>query len=111
MNINSMLNHTIEKIILTRDLRIARNLPVHDDNTDVVVSLGSGELFLASFFSYASIERYRIENVNSKYFLGGKYFWAKGMLLIDNCSKENIHLVVNHIFNEGNFIEIFIRIN
>lgn len=106
-----MLHQSIVKIILTRDLRKARNLPVQDDNTDVVVSLENGNLFLASFYSYSSIEKYRKDHMQNQHFLKGKYFWAKGMLLIDDCSKENIQLVVNDIFDQGNFFEIFTRIN
>lgn len=101
----------IEKIILTRDIRKERSLPVEDDNTDVIVTMKSGKLFIASFFSFDYIEKYRMKESKNKRFLNGKYFWARGMLLINNCTKENVQVVVNHILEEGDFSEIFISIN
>lgn len=97
----------IERIILTREIRKKRNLPVEDDNTDVLVTMNNGDLFIASFFSYDSIAKYRRDISKNKEYLNGKYFWVKGMLLIDNCSFENINFVVEHIFKEGDFFEIF----
>jgi hypothetical protein len=40
-------------------------------------------------------------------YLNGKYFFSKNMLLIDDCSMENIREVVEHLMEEGEFGEVF----
>lgn len=97
----------IEKIILTRAIRKQQNLPVEDDNTDVIVKMENGAVYLASFFSYDSIEKYRQIHKKKNQLLGGKYFWAKRMLLIEDCVEEKVKQVVKDLVNEGDFLNVF----
>jgi len=106
-----MLKRSIKKIELSKESRKYFNLPLNDENTAAIVTINDGSKYIASFFSYHSIERLRIENARSNEYLGGKYFWKKGMLLIDKCSIDNIKIVIEDILEEGNFEEIFSKIN
>lgn len=97
----------IDKIILTKEVRRQQNLPIADDSTDVIVKMKNGAIYLACFFSYDSIEKYRQIHKKKNQFLGGKYFWSKGMLLIEDCVEGSIKQVVKDLINEGDFLSVF----
>jgi hypothetical protein len=79
-------------------------------NTDVVVSLDNGKKYIASFFTYSNIRDMHIHHKQSGDFLYGSYFWNKNMVLIENCSLEDIEPVVNDLIDEGNFNEAFCKL-
>lgn len=79
--------------------------------TDVVVEFESGEQFIASFFSYQKVWEMRKEYVETGKFLNGSYFWASEMILIDNCEKSTIRKVVEHLLEEGDFLNAFMKIS
>ena len=79
--------------------------------TDVVVELRSGERFLASFFCYAKIWEMKKEFEKSGKFLAGTYFWAKDMVLVDNIERGTIKKIVEHLIEEGDFLDVFRRIS
>ena len=106
-----MQKRSIEKIALAKDNRNFFRLPNNNENTAAIVTLKNGNRYVASFFAFNSIEELRTKNATRNEFLGGKYFWEKGMLLIDDCSIENIRLVIEDIIDEGNFEEIFQQIS
>lgn len=100
----------IAKIFLTSEF----DAHVEDDAntfTDVVVQLNSGEMYIASFFTYQNIETVRNQNSKSGEFLSGKYFWAKNLILIDSCKKENIEKIIQHLMDEGDFRSVFNKIS
>lgn len=101
----------IEKIILTRDIRKERNLPVEDNNTDVLVTMENGELYIASFFSYDSIMKLEEKNKINGLFLNGHFFWAKNMILVKTCEKQIIQEVTNFLIAEQDFLDVFQRLN
>lgn len=95
----------ITNVFLTRALHSeAENA---DENTDVIVEFESGEQYIASFFSFQSLNRIRSENLKKGAFLKGKYFWSQNMILIDDCKLETITPVVHHLIEEGNFKLVF----
>lgn len=86
-------------------------------NTDVIVSLENrteaGEIqttkYLASFFTYHNIGELQNQHQATGEFLKGKYFFSKNMLLIDECSFENVKLIIQDLIEEGNFQEVFFK--
>lgn len=79
----------------------------NDDNTDVIVTTDEGEKYVATFFTYKNIERLRKKNKETGECFNGKYFWASDMILIDDCSRENIEKVIAYLIEENEFLEIF----
>lgn len=79
--------------------------------SDVIVYLENGEKYIASFFTYASIKRLRKRHQKTGEYLNGIYFHVPNMLLIDNCSKENVNKVVLFLIDEGDFKEVFKKIS
>lgn len=85
------------------------------DNTDVIVSIEEDDLYglkrtikyAATFFTYSNIIEMQAKHHKSGEYLNGKYFFFKNMVLIENCSKENIFEVVNNLIEEGDFKEAF----
>ena len=76
-------------------------------NTDVIVVFDSGDKYLARFFTYNNIEQLRLENQLNGDFLSGKYFHAKPMVLVNNCTSSNIEEVIHDMLAEGDFFEVF----
>ena len=100
----------VDKIILTRDVRKERKLPVDDTNTDVIVWLTNGDVFIASFFTYKNISLLKLENQNNGKFLNGSYFWAFNMILIESCEANLIKKVITELIIEGDFKSVFRKI-
>ena len=100
----------IADIYLSVDHDIESTLVDDQRYTDVVVVFENGEKHVASFFSYESLELLNAAHRESGEFLNGKYFWAPGMVLIDECSRESIEEVIEELMEEGDFKYIFRRI-
>lgn len=91
---------------------------VENSNTDVIVLIEEDDDFngkrearyVASFFTYKNIFKMKSRHYKSGEYLNGKYFYSKNMLLIDDCSIENIRIVVDHLIDEGGFREVFRKI-
>lgn len=104
------MSAAIAKVFLTSEFQPETQLNYNNSNTDVIVQMDSGEKYIASFLTYENLESLRRENLKSGAFLNGKYYWMKNMLLIDDCSKERIKLIINHLLDEGNFDSVFKKI-
>jgi len=93
---------------------------VENFNTDVIALVEEDDediengaktvKYVASFFTYANIFELKSLHIKTGEYLKGKYFYAKNMVLVDNCSMENIKTVVDHLLEEGEFREAFRRI-
>ena len=89
-----------------------------NENTDVIVLVETCDAnhqkstakYVASFFSYDNINALKSQHAKTGDYLNGKYFFSKNMLLIDDCSMENVRAVVEHLIDEGEFGEVFRRI-
>lgn len=96
-------------LIPGNDLKEERQRP--NGNADVIITMDDGGRYLGSIFTYDNIEVMRKINRASKEFLKGKYFWVKNMLLIDSLSQEDIWVVAEHLIDEGEFSNVFQKIN
>jgi len=92
----------VEKIFLTKNFCPDNLEDNSNTNTDVIVYLSNGAKYIASFSTFLKIESQRLE-----YSQNGKYFWEKNMILIDNCEEGNIKMLVNHLLEEGDFLNVF----
>ena len=110
------MKFTLKKLIFpTEQNEINADFSCDDFNTEVVVLIeeeddyGKPQLvkYSAPFFTYLNIDTVRKENEESGEFLHGKYFWAKGLTLIDKCCRENIKEVIEHLIDEGDFRSVF----
>jgi hypothetical protein len=81
-----------------------------DDNTDVIVTFDDGSRWVATFFSYANILHLTEKDRRTGECLGGAYFWASDMILIDEVSRPRIEEVVQHLIQEGEFETDFTRL-
>lgn len=97
----------IEQIYLSAEKAEIEDGESKGENTDVIVQVAEGGLYVATFFTYEDIGRVREENRLTGDFLNGKYYWANEMVLIDDCSRENIEEVVAHMLETGDFLTAF----
>lgn len=100
----------IKKIYLTIEIPVTNGFDISNENTDVIVLMENGKKYIASFFTYDNIEKLKKEHQRSGEYLSGKYFRADNMVLIDQCSKEAVREVVEHMIDEGDFYIAFKRI-
>ncbi|WCN37017.1 hypothetical protein [Aneurinibacillus uraniidurans] len=80
---------------------------IYDGNTDVIVTYQDGSRWIASFFTYRNIQTLTEKNRNTGECLRGGYFWASDMVLVDECSRNRIEEIVNHLIEEKEFELIF----
>jgi hypothetical protein len=80
-----------------------------DDNSDVIVTFENGDRWAATFFSYQNILSLVEKNRQSGECLGGKYFVATEMILVDELSRNRIEEVVADLISENDFQSYFIR--
>lgn len=109
---------TIREIYLSAEPNSTPEDDAENFNTDVIVLVWEDEgegrprtvKYVASFFTYANITELRSRHIKTGEYLNGKYFYSKNMVLIDDCSIENIREVINQLVEEGEFGEVFRRI-
>ncbi len=80
-----------------------------DDNSDVIVTFESGERWVATFFSYQNILSLREKNRETGECLGGKYFCATDMILVDEVSRGRIEEVAAEMLDQKEFDTFFAR--
>jgi hypothetical protein len=97
----------VNRIYLTAESCSENNFDPKNGSTDVIVFLENGKKFIASFFTYASINEIRRKHQKNGNFLNGAYFWDKRMVLVEDCSLKFIEPIVKDIIDEGNFQEAF----
>jgi hypothetical protein len=78
-----------------------------DDNTDVIVTFENGKRWVATFFSYQNIPSLSEQYRQSGECLGGKYFVATDMVLVDVVSRERIEAVVAEMLKLNDFERYF----
>lgn len=101
----------IKSIYLSADEQGSEDISQKTDLTDVIVCMENGEKMVASFFTYQYLANWRKNQQHAVENMYGKYFWAPNMLLVDDCSLENINRVIQHLIEEGDFSLIFKRIS
>jgi hypothetical protein len=80
---------------------------IFDDNTDVIVKFDDGTRWVASFFTYQNILSLAEKDKSTGECLGGKYFWASDMILVDEVSRERIEEVTAELLKENDFEKVF----
>ncbi len=100
----------INKIYLSTDNEEVE-CKAKEGNVDVVVVLSNNKKYIASFFSYANIFELSDQHQKEKSYLNGNYFWNKNMVLVKSIDKQLITCVVNHLLNEGDFVDVFKQIS
>lgn len=80
-----------------------------DDNSDAIVTREDGSRWVASFFSYANISSLAQKNRRTGECLGGKYFWASDMILIDEVTRAGIEEAIQDLMASSSFETAFSR--
>jgi hypothetical protein len=80
---------------------------IHDDNTDAIITFEDGSRWVASFFTYKNIQTLKEKNQRTGECLQGKYFWGSDMVVVDECSRNCIEEVVEHLIKQNEFEFIF----
>jgi len=101
----------IKKIFLANGEQSSSAVVPENDFVDVIVYLSNGGKFIGSFLNYDAIEKLKKSNKQNDQFLSGKYFFLNNMILIDDCSEDNITQVVHHLLDEGDFKSVFKQIS
>jgi len=97
----------VEKIFLLKRNSEEGNVTQIDDNSDVVVLMEDGNRYIASFYTYESLDAIRKNNFASGENMNGRFFWSKHMLITNSCDLENVTEIVHHLIDEGDFKNVF----
>lgn len=100
----------IEKVYISAEFRMVEQEDYEKENTDVIVLLQNGNKYSASFFTYDNIKEQSIKNSITGDYLGGKYFWEKDMLIVEDCSEATIKSVIKNLIEEGDFFFVFSKL-
>ncbi len=104
----------VDQIWIENEVTQAYTGGVHDPldtNSDVLVTMTDGSRWGATFFSYANIATLAANNQASGECIGGHYFWARDMILVDEVSRQRIAAVIDHLLVTGEFEQVFARYN
>lgn len=66
--------------------------------------------YVATFFTFKYIQNLQHIYAEEGEYLNGSYFFSKNMLIINKCTYQNVITVINHLIEEGNFIDVFRKI-
>ena len=78
-----------------------------DAVTDVVVTLGDGTRWVATFCAFAHLSTLRAACRETGENLGGKYLWASDLILVDDTSRESVAAVVADLVAAGDVPSAF----
>ena len=78
-----------------------------NDNSDVIVTMNNGKRFIGTFFTYKNIEYLRQKYEETGECLGGKYFYAADMILIDLINRSEIEKVIFYMIEQNEFESAF----
>jgi hypothetical protein len=80
-----------------------------DVNSDAIVTFEDGKRWVATFFTYKNIRSLTEKFRRSGECLGGKYFVATDMILVDEVTRVRIEEVVADLIKENEFEIYFER--
>lgn len=78
-----------------------------DGQSDVMVTLSSGTRWIASLFTYQRLWALRERHQRSGDCLGGRYFWASDLLIVETIHRPDVEALLHHLLASGEFYEIF----
>lgn len=99
--------YEIDSIIISNELEIKQNKDFDEGFTDVVVQLKNGDVYTASFYSFEAIDRLRYVHALASSFRNGMYFWTDSLVLVEECTREQIELTIKDLIQEGDFVLAF----
>jgi hypothetical protein len=78
-----------------------------DAVTDVVVTLGDGSRWIATFCAFAHVETLRRNCAATGENLAGRYLWASDLVLVDDTSRATVVAVVADLLAAGDLPSAF----
>ncbi|WP_409295370.1 hypothetical protein V1498_18815 [Peribacillus sp. SCS-26] len=104
-----MYVNTRKHIWISAEEWAAEEWNIEDVNVDVVITFPDRSKWIATFFTYKNIETLRKKNTRTGECMGGSYFWASDMVLIDRVSRERINEVIDFLIANEEFESAFTR--
>lgn len=77
------------------------DLNVMDDNVDVEITMGSGEVYSATFFTLGNLKSLMDRYKESGECANGRYVWAADMLVVERLTEETILKSVEDLVRTG----------
>ncbi|GAB3634734.1 hypothetical protein GCM10027422_03240 [Hymenobacter arcticus] len=107
-----MTIESLKSIWISPGITSGETLETHYNvgNTDVLVSFSDDSRYVATFFTYENIARIVKHHQQSGESLGGKYFWASNMILIDRIDRASIEEVIYDLVKGGSLQHVFKRV-
>ena len=99
--------YKIDSIIISNELNKEQGNVAVEDFADVVVQLKNGDVYTASFYSFEAINELQYIHAIEGSFLQGRYFWANNLILVVECTREQIELTIQDLIQEGDFVLAF----
>ena len=109
--VEPLMTTAIKKLHLSAQKRKDADFDPPWNQTDVIVTLQSGHTYVASAFTYEEILRLQQLHQQNGQYLQGRYFWVRQLLLVKDCTEANLRDVVNHLLEEGDFEQVFMKIS
>jgi hypothetical protein len=78
-----------------------------DDNSDVIVTFTDDKRYVATFFTYDNVKTLTEKNKRTGEQLGGKYFWASDMILVERVDRDTIENVIADLIKDNSFDQLF----
>jgi hypothetical protein len=92
---------TVKSVWLSAETWSPGQLTPADDAADVVVALTDGSRWSGTFVTFSHLETLRGRYSKSGECLGGRYFWAAGLVLIDLLDRPSVEAVVADMLATG----------
>ena len=100
----------IKKISLTAEQLGSSPLDYGDLNTDVIVRFANGDEYVATFFSFRSLQGMIAECRLESEKHGDPFYKILNTVLVDNLQRSRLLPVIEHMIVEGDFQVVFRKI-
>ncbi len=80
------------------------------DNVDVEVLFDDGKRYSATFFTLENIRRLMERCHSTGECAQGRYFWASGMIIVEDLTWDTVIAAVGSLIENGEFTKVFERI-
>ncbi len=102
--------YQIKQIHLSIEKEGIQKIDRSNAHTDVIIEMQNEEIYVATFYTFTNLEYLHKLHKNTGEFLGGKFFWAKNMIFVEELTKEIIVEVVHKLIEESDFHLAFKRV-
>jgi hypothetical protein len=98
----------MESSVLPISIKLLQGVDdIHNDNVDAEIALSNGEVRTVTFFTLANIASILDGYRSSGECLGGKFFWAKDLVIVEDLSQETIREAVWELLRSGEYSHAF----